>query len=221
VFLTQRHTNAIVKSILEQEGKAGGAALAATDVVLQNEQSSLASDYALFADWNAATGARAAADGYANAANYPLATLAELTTDGAQGITSGLASFYYHVNVSSPVTVTITTDAARNAASLVPLQNGIPQLDKIATLPAELDDEGIVVVSGITTDKSDAPFTLSLPAVGASSSSPSSGSSGGCAVVARGSDHDARDLAALPFLGFLALVRRRRSRSARVRVARF
>src|SRR5262249_25278719 len=68
VYLTTRFGAGIVKSILEEEGKAGAATLDATDTVLKAAGSSLAAEYARFAAWNTATGSRAptGAGGYAD-----------------------------------------------------------------------------------------------------------------------------------------------------------
>lgn len=208
VFLTQRHTNTIVKSILEQEGIAGGAALDATDVVLKSQQSSLASEYATFAAWNAATGSRASTGGYTDAAKYPEVTLTELPNGAtADGSTSGLASYYYHLKTDSAVTVGVGgNDNTRTAATLIPYQNGLPNLGASQTAPALLNGEGILVVSGITTSKVDAPYGTTF---GDGASSASSGSSGGCAVA---KNSDARDLLMLPILGFFAVIRRRKKK---------
>ncbi|MEO7111935.1 MAG: hypothetical protein ABI183_15940, partial [Polyangiaceae bacterium] len=204
VFLTQRHTNAIVKSILEQEGIAGGAALDATDVVLKSEQSSLATEYATFAAWNAATGSRAGTGGYPDAPKYPEVTLTELANGTtADGSTSGLASYYYHVKTDSAVTVGVGgDDDKRTVANLVPYQNGVPNVGALQPTPASLDGEGILVVSGITTSKVDAQYGTYFQ-----NASSAPGSSGGCTVV---KNSDAHDLVMLPILGFLAVIRRRK-----------
>ena len=92
VFLTQRHGNGIVKSILEEEAKAGALAIPAADTVLQASQLSIEEEFPLFAAWNAATGKRTPTSmnaGYANATNYPLVSIAALSAAGATGITSG------------------------------------------------------------------------------------------------------------------------------------
>jgi len=223
VFLTQRHGDAIVRSILEREGEAGGPALAAADSALKLESSSLAAEVPLFAAWNAATGARAAAGGYPNAASYPVVSVADLPAGGAQGITSGLASYFFHAKVDAPVTVSLDTNASRNAGLLLPLADGKARIDGALPLPARLDGEGIVVVSGITSDKTDAPFAVSLAPIAdagadaappaSTTGAPSSGSSGGCAVSRRGSRVRPFDLAPIVALGLLVL--RRRSRAGR------
>ena len=175
VFLSQRFGDDIVRSILDREAQAGDSALVATDAVLGTMQSSLRVEYPLFAAFNSATGARAGTGGYAHAADYPLVTLTELTSTGAHDITSGLASFYYHAHVDAPIELSIDTDPTRNTALLVPFEGGAPRVDQVAALPTTLAGEGIVVVSGITTSKRDAPFTLSL-------ASPAAAGDSGCAV---------------------------------------
>ena len=59
----------------------------------------------------------------------------------------------------------MTTDATRNAGTLLPLEGGVARLDETAALPATIAAEAIVVVSGTSADKTDAPFTVSLAAV--------------------------------------------------------
>ena len=108
VFLTAQHGNDIVKQVLEQEGVGGDGALAATDAVLQaNDSSSMANDFPLFAAWNAATGKRAGSGGYSEGSSYPEVTIAELEDGAASGITSGYATYYYHVQSDGPQSVTI------------------------------------------------------------------------------------------------------------------
>ena len=167
VFLTQRHGETFVRSVLAQEALAGAHALDATNTVLESEMpaGSMASEFPLFAAWNAATGARADAHGYTNGAHYPSVMLSEIHSGTAQGITSGYATYYYHTTTTSPATVTLDTNATRNAGLLVPLENGRANLEAAAPLPAQLDGEGIVVVSGITAHKTDAPFTVHVAAI--------------------------------------------------------
>ncbi len=165
VFLTQRFGDDIVRAILDQEGQTGGSALAATDVVLQSMQTSMAVEYPLFSSWNAATGTRAGSGGYTSAATYPMVTVAELGTT-VSGTNSGFASYFYHASASSASGVTLDPGMPRNAGILLPLDGGVARLDESATLPANVTGEGIVVVSGTSDDKSDAPFTVTLgPAI--------------------------------------------------------
>ena len=183
-FLSERHGEEIVRAILEREAAVGGASLASTDSVLAEEQSSLAEEFALFSTWNAATGSRAGRGGYENAANYPLVPLKPLGSSPIRGVTSGLASFYYHAKLGTPARVSLETNSKRNTATLVPLLDGVARLDRATSLPAELTAEGIVVVSGITSSKTDAPFTLSLtPLADGGSGGDSETDAGGAAAA--------------------------------------
>ncbi len=204
VFLSERYGQDIVRSILEQEGQVQASALAATDVVLQALQSSVAEEYPLFMAWNTATGSRAGVGGYPNAAAYPLVKLNELDPAGASAITSGYASYFYHAQSTSSMQLVLETDATRNAGSFVPFEAGVPRVDRVTPLPAELNGEGIVVVSGITSKRTDAPFTLSLTAPAAPASD------GGCAF-APVHERPERAFVALfsALFGFLGLRRRR------------
>lgn len=219
VYLTARHGGDVVRQVLEQEGLAGDDALDATDAVLQaDEASSMAAEFPLFAAWNAATGKRAGSGGYAEAASYPEVAVSELEDGAASGITSGYASFYFHVKTDSTQTVTLDTDAARNAGLLVPLTDGVAHVDEAKPLPADLDGEAIIVVSGTTGSKKDAPFSIALSPTGAGTgpATPASDDGGGGCAIA--SAHEELTSEREPFaalgVGFvaLALIRRRRAR---------
>jgi hypothetical protein len=177
VFLSQRHGPEIMRTILEREASAGGSSLASTESVLADAQTSLADEFALFSTWNAATGSRAGTVGYQDAAKYPMVPLNELGAVPIDGINSGLASFFFRAEVSAPMQVRLETDSKRNTGTLVPLENGVARVDLARPLPAELTAEGIVVVSGISSNKTDAPFTLSLTSL----PQPTKGASG-CAL---------------------------------------
>lgn len=211
VFLSERYGDDIVRLILEQEGIEKAPALSATDVVLSNLQSSIAEELPLFSAWNAATGERAGVGGYQEAPNYPLVSLSELATTGGSAITSDFSTFFYRAQLTEPMQLSIATDTARNAARFMPLENGRARVDLVSPLPALVSGEGIVVVSGITTKKTDAPFTLSFgppPAVAAPSSEVKG--SGGCALCAPGP----ASAGAIPWfsvaIGLLAAARRSR-----------
>jgi len=183
LFLTQRFGDDVVRAILDEEAATGAAALAATDVVLQAMQTSTAAEYPLFSAWNAATGTRAGTGGYTDAATYPMVTVAELGAS-ASGTTSGFASYFYHVSATTPGGVTLDQPTPRNRGILVPLDGGVARLDRLAALPANLVGDGIVVVSGASDDKSDAPFTVTLgPAIPMSGNMPH----GGCSFLPRAS----------------------------------
>jgi len=214
VFLSQRYGDDIVRSILEQEAEQGDSAIAATDLVLHAIGSSLADEFPLFAAWNSATGRRTGTGGYLNAVDYPEVELGELATSGSQAITSGLASFYYHAQTEMPTQVSIDTDSSRNRGLLVPFEDGLPRVDRLLPLPAELNGEGIVVVSGITTSKKDAPFKISSRARPLSSTE-----AAGCSLSR---PSKARQFPALlAFLALLLALRRVKARGLwSVRVAR-
>jgi len=181
VFLSQRYDEDIVRSILEQEAQQGDSAIVATDAVLHTLQSSIADEFPLFGAWNAATGTRTGSGGYENAKDYPEVEVTELASAGSMAITSGLSSFYYHASSDAPMRVLLDTDGTRNRGLLVPFENGQARVDRVESLPAELQGEGIVVVSGITTSKKDAPFTLSLGPVANGSKRPKD--AGGCSIA--------------------------------------
>jgi hypothetical protein len=225
LFLTLRHGPTTVREILEKEAD-GTKSLVATDALLTSKGSSLAEDYPLFGAWNTATKTLAGTGGYPDAAKYPgvkVATLAE----GATAITSGLSYYSYRATLDAPSSVSVETDATRNAAVGVPITGGVPDLTKAVKLPANLDGDVLVVVAGITTKKTDAPFTLHVGPPDAASSGGTSGvdggtsgagggggDSGGCATaaVARPPASPARDAFAVlaVALGALVVARRRR-----------
>jgi len=214
VFLSQRHGAQIVRSILEREAEAGGSSLASADAVLADEQTSLAREFALFSAWNAATGSRAGTGGYEDAAKYPLVPLTELGSAPIHDISSGLASFFYRAQVSAPMRVTLETDSKRNTGTLVPFENGVARVDRAMPLPAELTAEGIVVVSGITSNKTDAPFTLSLTSLNDDSSAAALEQSG-CALVRKPSRAGPDAVTSLLLL--LISISRRRRRVGQIR----
>jgi hypothetical protein len=188
VYLTTRTDKAIVREILEQEATL--ATLPATDAALQARGSSLADEFPMFVAWNACTSTRAGAGGYPDAKSYPaIKTITEADGGTAKGITSGMSSFTFHFVADGASQVAIETDAARNGAVLVPLVDGKCQLDKAAKLPASFEGEALVAVAGVTTKKTDAPFTLTLgpaPSGGPPDAGPPAGgggSSGGCSLA--------------------------------------
>ncbi|WP_394832478.1 ABC transporter substrate-binding protein [Pendulispora rubella] len=203
VYLTETRGNDIVRTILEAEGADGSPALKATDAVVR--PSSLATAFTRFAVWNTATGTRAMNAGYRDAKKYPMLSVPDFPAEGSvRRATSGLASFYYRLEVDAAKLLAFEGDPARTSATLVPLENGAARIDRATALspasPTRVEAESIVVVSGVTTSKTDANFTLTLstpppqtppPPVDhpppPSSPNPDSGSgassdSGGCSV---------------------------------------
>ena len=217
VFLTERYDATLVRSVLEQE-VSGTGSLAAVDAALAPHSSSLAAEFPLFVAWNACTKDRVGTGGYASAGTYPSINPPQELSVTAQAITTGFSNFTYHLAASAPSHVTIDTDRTRNGALLVPLEAGKCRLDQVATLPANVQSEALVVVSGVTAKKTDAPFTLmvvaGLVAEGMGSGGPGAGGGGssGCAVgIARG-PLEAHSMIAALIGAALALGRRRSSR---------
>jgi hypothetical protein len=224
LFLTLRHGPDTVRLVLEKEVD-GTKSIAAADAVLVSKGSSIAEDLPLFGAWNAATKALAGTGGYPDAAKYP-GVKTEPLADGAAGITSGLPYFVYRGTLDALSKVSLETDAARNAGVIVPIEGGKPALAKASKLPANTQGEVLVVVAGITTKKTDAPFTIRIGAPDPEGTSggtsgdagPGGGgggsSSGGCAVIAsssRGPDA----LAALGIVLVGLVVRARGARPSR------
>jgi hypothetical protein len=229
LFLTLRHGPDTVRLILEKQVD-GTKSIAATDAVLATKGSSIAEDLPLFGAWNAATKTLAGTGGYPNAAKYPGVKI-EALADGVGGITSGLPYYVYRGTLEALSKISLETDAVRNAGVVVPLEGGKPALEKAKALPSNAEGEVLVVVAGITTKKTDAPFTVRIGAPdpedagssggtssGASGSSSGDSSSSGCAVVGSSASSRGPDaLAALGVLlaGVLVVRARRRVSSAR------
>ena len=232
LFLSLRHGPDTVRLILEKEAdgtksRSETRSIPATDAVLLTKGSSIAQDLPIFGAWNAATKTLAGTGGYPDAAKYPgVKTL--VLADGVAGVTSGLPYFVYRGTLDAASKISLETDAARNAGVVVPIEGGKPALDKAKALPANAAGEVLVVVAGITTKKTDAPFTVHIGAPdapgssgasgtsGANGSSSGSGSSGGCTVVSA-APSPARVPDALSALGVLiaGLVIRIRARPSR------
>lgn len=218
LFLTLKYDPDLVRLVFEEEAK-GQKSLVAVDAVLKTKGSSLADAYPLFGAWNAATKGLAGEGGYPDAAKYPGIKTLELA-DGAKDLTSGLAYVVYRGTLDGQKGVSLETDAERNAGVLVPIEGGKANVGKAQKLPANGSGEVLVVVAGITTKKTDAPYTIRIgaPVAAPSSASSSSGGSssgggddGGCALAPRAETNDAST--ALPVLGAalaLGLARARR-----------
>ena len=164
VFLGERFDTDLVREVFEGLGPDANDVLPATDAALQERGSSLAEEYLQFAAYNAATGERAPdSGGYVDAARYPMVTLKALTAvegELVSEIGSGFGAFYYSLNAETPTELSLEADQAREAALLVPLVDGKPQLDRAKPLPATLEGPGIVVVAGQSSLRTDAPFKL-------------------------------------------------------------
>lgn len=229
LFLSLRHGDDLIRTIFETEAT-GLDPLPATDKALkalEKDPSSLADDYPLFAAWNVGTGKLKSTGGYPDAAKYP-GQKTEALKDGISEITSGLGYYAYKGKLEAEQNIAIETDTTRNGGVVVPIEGDVLQLDKARKLPANANGEVLVVVSGITTKKSDAPFTIHIadpvatePTNDAGASSSSSGATtpmpegakppgddGGCQTS--GSSGSATGAGLFAVLG-LVILRRRRS----------
>jgi hypothetical protein len=198
VYLDTNFGTPLLVDIFEQMNTAPGASTEAMDTVLLANQSSLADSFANFAVWNSATGSRASDGmGYPNAATYPTVNLEPVdpaVPTTVSDLTASLSVKYYSLAAGENRTVSIETDPARNAAALVPLIDGTANLDQATPLPADTEGEAIIVVAGITTQKSDAPYTLTISAStgsgGSGGTGGTSGTGGGAGSPAAPSEDD-------------------------------
>ena len=187
-FLSERFDVDLVREVFEGLGPDANDVLPATDAALRQRGSSLAEEFLQFAAYNSATGERAPdSGGYVDAASYPMVTLKPLGSSMGELVSeigSGFGAFYYSLNAESPTELSLEADPTREAALLVPLAFGKPQLDAAKPLPATLEGPGIVVVAGQSSSRTDAPFKLlgKVP-----SSEPGGGDDGpgssGCSVA--------------------------------------
>lgn len=223
VFLTEHVGPTAVRGAFEQEGKLGAPSMQAIDAALGGLGTSLADAYPTFVAWNAATGSRAGTGGYAEAKSYPQVTLTPFPSSGSvSDIATGYSAFFYSYDFGSDTQVlTLSGDATRLAARTFPLAGGKASLDRLSSLPATVTGAGVVVVAGISSKKSDAPFTLTAapPSTmndgGAPGGEPSPGptKSGGCSLHAGSGTRDGAAAAALALLG--AVLRRARRQRRR------
>ncbi|MFO0741844.1 MAG: MXAN_6640 family putative metalloprotease [Labilithrix sp.] len=163
LFLSLRHGDDLVRAAFEGEAD-GAEPLAAIDQALKalpGEPSSLADEYPLFAAWNVGTGKLKSAGGYPDAAKYP-GQKTEKLADGASDITSGFGYFAYKGTLGAEQNIRLETDATRNAGVVVPIVDDVLELDQAKKLPANANGSVLVIVSGITTKKSDAKFTIHI-----------------------------------------------------------
>ena len=221
LFLTLRHGPDTVKMVLEAEA-AGASSLVAVDAVTKTKGSSLAQEMPLFGAWNAATKSLAGSDGYPDAAKYPGVKI-DVLAEGAAAITSGLPYFAYRGTLAAPTQIVLETDAARNAGVVVPIEGGKPVLAKAQPLPSVQTGDVLVVVAGVTTKKTDAPFTLHLREPdpsggggggGGGEGTSSGGDGGGCVVTPSSPERGPGALAALgvALAGLIALRARSKPR---------
>jgi hypothetical protein len=161
-FLTRRHGADLVRQAFERQAQAGGRALDAVDNVLATHDASIATEFPLFAAWNAATGQRAAPDGYPDAAAYPEVSVDALADAGpTAGRLAGLSAAYYAFDAERPRRLAIEADPSRLAAFYLPLEGGGANLASAMPLPFDASGEGVIVVAGTSASLTDANFVLS------------------------------------------------------------
>lgn len=218
VFLAQHRGPDTVKLVMESVG-AGNAVLPASELVMTAQATTLADEFGTFAIWNSATGARAGAGGYADAAKYPLVKVSDFpygTPAEVTGLTAGFASNYFHTADPAPRTLALEADATRLGGYAVPIEGGKVQVAKALALPAVVTGEAIVVLAGRASKKTDVPFTLraATPEADAGPTAPGDTSSGGgCAIEVRGAHGrgvTGFTMGGIALLGAIGVVRRRR-----------
>jgi hypothetical protein len=178
LFLSLKYDADIIREIFEAEA-AGAKTIDASAAVLEARGSSMAAAMPLFRAWNVATKDLAGTGGYPKAASYPGITEVQDLADGVSAITSGTGSFAFRGTLDKATKISLETDATRNAGVLVPIVDGAPSLDAAKALPADGTGEVLVVVAGITSKKTDAPFAIRYGAPGGAGGG-GGGDDGGC-----------------------------------------
>jgi hypothetical protein len=164
VFLSERWGVDIVREIHEALAEEPAGAFAASAEVLQRYDSTLPDEFLRFAAYNAATAERAPdSGGYEHAVSYPPVEPALFVPEPGAEIgetAAGLNAFYYSVTAASSVRLQLSPSSTRVAGLLLPLVNGKAELAEQRLLPATLTGEGIVVITGQSLERTDAPFLL-------------------------------------------------------------
>lgn len=223
VFLSERHGVDIVRKVFEGLSQGDATSLASVARLLEQQGTTLGAEFLWFAAYNAATGERAQPGvGYQHAADYPLVALSPLNSQNVTSIDevgSGLGAFYYSLETSEPLALTLDADPTRVAGLLVPLLDGRAALDLAKPLPARTDSNALIVVAGQSVLKTDAPFRLSVSASapeGAESAKKLPSSCSLASVAPHGETSPPKGFAALSsLLGLLLLTVKRRTRAPR------
>lgn len=188
VFLSERWGADVVREIHEALVDERAGVFAASAEVLQRYDSTLPDEFLRFAAYNAATAERAPeSGGYERAASYPpVEPTPFAAVPGAElGETAaGLNAFYYSVTAASSARLQLAPSSARVAALLLPLVDGRVELSEQRMLPATLAGHGIVVVTGQSLERTDAPFLLQATDPGTTAGGEPEAS--GCALSRRG-----------------------------------
>jgi len=219
VFLTEHVNPDFMRAALESEAGMGPPSMTAIDGALQNAGTSMVAEFPTFAAWNLATGSRAGSGGYKNAANYPIVKNIPAFPDAgaASGVATGFSVFYWTYDFGADAKqLTLDGDATRVGARVVPMNGSMADVTKIAELPALVSGPGILVVAGVSTKKSDAPFDVKVgppPVADAGADGGAPKKNGGCDVSpSEDSEASANSWVAALMLSMLSIRRRPRKR---------
>lgn len=189
VFLEQRFDQDTVRSVLEAMAT-GQEIWPAHDAALASRSGSMATAFPEFAAWNGATGSRAGGFGYADAAAYPEVEIEELGSTlpmTHEGATSGFSSLYLHVNVgATPALASIDTDPGRNAGAVLRLVNGKAATGALLPMPATFDGEALLIVAGVSPQKPDGPFSVTVDVAPLDAGTTASAGTGDAAATGSG-----------------------------------
>lgn len=170
VFLAQRFGPTTLVATMDAHGAASRTSFEAVDVALAAHGTSVADEFPLFSAWNAATGDRSrSGQGYASAPSYPAAPL---SSEAPDGLLAGFSARLHRVSLTAASDLALTADTTRLAASWLPLTDGHADLAHLAPLPTKATGEGIVVVAGRSTKKSDASYHVAITAAPAPTTPP-------------------------------------------------
>lgn len=164
LFLDQAHDDRVVLDTLE--GIHGGAAVfPALDAALVARSSDVARTLPLFQAYTLATGSRHGELGFTDGGDYPMrdvTTLDVVEGELVSAILVGFGSRAYFVDLPTDAgsRLTFTADPARLAAHFVPARDGKADLAARAPLGEVVSGPGFLLVSGISTSKQDAPFSI-------------------------------------------------------------
>ncbi|RYE92448.1 MAG: hypothetical protein EOO75_06685, partial [Myxococcales bacterium] len=162
VFLAQRHGPGVILEVMGAHGDKHQPSFEAVTSALGAHGATLPDEFALFSAWNAATGQRAAAgQGYARAVDYGTAPL---SPDAPEGILAGFSARLHQASLPAGSQLTLAADPERVSASWLPLSDGRADLAGLVSLPATVAGDGVVVVSGRSSKKSDAAYRVDVTA---------------------------------------------------------
>lgn len=167
LHLASRFGPEVVRDLLLESGSTTSAEdwYAAADRTLLARGSSLADAFAELGIWNAATGSRHRAGGYAAAASYPQVPV-EVADGDITGLSTSLSTRYYALDRSEPSHAELAEGAAERLSIAFLPQDAAGTLDVAQRFVVGADgvdlEAGsyVVVVSSIVPSKRDNPFTI-------------------------------------------------------------